>query len=35
MVEDARRDGVKIYALCPFVKAERGKHPEWADVFQD
>jgi predicted GNAT family acetyltransferase len=35
MVEDARAEGVKIFALCPFVKAERQKHPEWADVFQD
>jgi len=35
MVEDARRDGVKIYALCPFVNAERRKHPDWADVFQN
>ena len=34
MVEDARRQGVKILALCPFVKAERTKHPEWADVLQ-
>jgi predicted GNAT family acetyltransferase len=34
MVEDARREGVKIFALCPFVKAERAKHPEWADAFQ-
>jgi len=35
MVEEARRDGVKIYALCPFVNAERKKHPDWADVFQN
>jgi len=35
MVEDARRDGVKVYVLCPFVDAERKKHPEWADVFQN
>jgi hypothetical protein len=35
MVEDARKEGVKIFALCPFVKAERQKHPEWADVFKD
>ena len=35
MVEDARSQGVKIFALCPFVKAERQKHPEWSDVFQD
>lgn len=35
MVEDARREGVKIFVLCPFVNAERKKHPEWADVFQN
>src|SRR5262245_25353967 len=35
MVEDARKGGVKIVALCPFVKAERQKHADWADVFQD
>jgi predicted GNAT family acetyltransferase len=35
MVEEARKEGVRIMAQCPFVKAERQKHPEWADVFQD
>ena len=35
MVEDARKEGGKIVAQCTFVKAERQKHPEWADVFQD
>jgi predicted GNAT family acetyltransferase len=35
LVEDARKEGVKIHALCPFVNAERKKHPDWADVFQD
>jgi hypothetical protein len=35
MVEQARKEGVRIIAQCPFVKAERQKHPEWADVFQD
>ena len=35
MVEEARKAGVRIIAQCPFVKAERQKHPEWADVFQD
>ena len=35
MVEDARKEGIKIYALCPFVNAERRKHPDWADVFQN
>jgi predicted GNAT family acetyltransferase len=33
MVEDARREQVKIYALCSYVEAERRSHPEWADVF--
>ena len=35
MVEDARKNGVKIHVLCPFVNAERRKHPDWADVFQN
>jgi hypothetical protein len=34
LVEDARAQGVKIIPLCPYVNAERHKHPEWADVFQ-
>jgi uncharacterized protein len=34
MVEDARKEGFKIYALCTFVNAERQKHADWADVFQ-
>jgi predicted GNAT family acetyltransferase len=33
MVEDARRDNVKIYALCTYVAEARRNHPEWADVF--
>ena len=33
MVEDARREGVRIYALCSYVEDERRQHPEWADVF--
>lgn len=33
MVEDARREGVRIMPLCPFVNAQRKKHPEWADAF--
>ncbi|MGX9357029.1 GNAT family N-acetyltransferase [Roseobacteraceae bacterium S113] len=34
LVADARAEGVKIVALCPFVKAQSLKHPEWEDVFQ-
>ncbi len=33
LVEDARAEGIKIMPLCPFVNAQRKKHPEWADVF--
>lgn len=32
-VADARRNGFKILPLCPFVNAQRRKHPEWADAF--
>jgi uncharacterized protein len=35
MIEDARKENFKIFALCPYVNAERKKHPEWADVFQN
>jgi predicted GNAT family acetyltransferase len=35
LVEDARAEGFKIIPLCPYTNAERRKHPEWADVFQN
>jgi predicted GNAT family acetyltransferase len=35
MVADARAEGFKIRVGCSFVAAERRKHPEWADAFQD
>jgi predicted GNAT family acetyltransferase len=31
-VEDARRDGVVIVPLCPFAKAQFGRHADWQDV---
>jgi predicted GNAT family acetyltransferase len=34
LVEDARAEDVKIIPLCPYVNAERRKHPDWDDVFQ-
>ena len=33
-VQDALAEGWKIIPLCPFVNAERRKHPEWAEAFQ-
>lgn len=33
LVAVARAEGWKIVPLCPFVNAERRKHPEWADAF--
>ena len=33
LVADARAEGVKIVPLCPFVNAQRARHPDWADVF--
>jgi predicted GNAT family acetyltransferase len=33
-IEDARRDGVDIIPLCPFAKAQIGRHPEWQDVLR-
>ena len=35
MVEDVRKQGFKIIPRCPFVNAERKKHADWADVFQE
>ena len=33
MVQDAREQGFRIVPLCPFVNAQRRRHPEWADAF--
>ena len=33
LVAAARQDGFKVVPLCPFVKAQARKHPDWADVF--
>lgn len=32
MVADARREGIKIRPLCPFVVDLFDKRPEWADL---
>jgi len=33
MIAASRCDGFQIVPLCPFVNAQRRKHPEWADAF--
>ena len=33
LVADALAGGWKIIPLCPFVNAERRKHPDWAGAF--
>lgn len=33
MVDDARQGGFRIIPVCPFVRAQYARHPEWADLF--
>ena len=33
LVADSRANGRRIIPLCPYVKAQYSKHPEWKDVF--
>ncbi|WP_413220055.1 GNAT family N-acetyltransferase [Tritonibacter mobilis] len=33
MLEDARRSGYRIIPICPFVRRQYAKHPEWSDLF--
>jgi predicted GNAT family acetyltransferase len=33
LVADARAEGFRIMPLCPFVNAQRLRHPDWADAF--
>lgn len=32
MIADARANGFRIIPICPYVKAQYAKRPEWADV---
>jgi len=34
LIADARDKTYRIMPLCPFVRAQSLKHPEWADVIQ-
>ena len=32
LIADARSEGFTIVPLCPFVRAQYQRHPEWSDV---
>lgn len=33
MVADARARQFRVLPLCPYVRAQYARHPEWADAF--
>lgn len=33
LVADARAEKFTVVPLCPFVRAQYQRHPEWSDVF--
>ncbi|MBN8552188.1 MAG: N-acetyltransferase [Caulobacterales bacterium] len=33
MLDDARANDFKIIPLCPYVRAQYARHPEWAELF--
>jgi predicted GNAT family acetyltransferase len=33
-IEAARKGGWKIIPLCPFMRAQAQRHPDWQDVIQ-
>jgi len=34
LIADARAKGYRVVPLCPYVRAQSQKHPEWSDVIQ-
>jgi len=32
LIRDARENNYRIVPLCPYVRAQSMKHPEWDDV---
>ena len=32
LIADARAQGFRIIALCPYVRAQYARHPQWRDV---
>lgn len=33
MLEDAQQLGFRIVPVCPYVRGQYARHPEWADLF--
>ena len=33
MLEDARATGFRIIPLCPYIRGQYARHPEWAELF--
>ena len=33
MLEDARKSGFRIIPVCPYVRGQYARHPEWAPLF--
>ena len=33
LLDDARASGFRIIPICPFVRAQYARHPDWADLF--
>ncbi|MFO1164548.1 MAG: GNAT family N-acetyltransferase [Paracoccus sp. (in: a-proteobacteria)] len=33
LLEDARQSGFRIIPVCPYVRAQYARHPEWAELF--
>ncbi|MFH5926952.1 GNAT family N-acetyltransferase [Roseomonas xinghualingensis] len=34
LIADGRSKGYRIMPLCPFVRAQALRHPEWSDIIQ-
>ena len=33
MLDDAKANGFRIIPVCPYVRAQYARHPEWSDLF--
>jgi predicted GNAT family acetyltransferase len=34
LIADASDQGFRIVPLCPYINAQRRRHPEWAELFE-